>query len=67
MLKQCWVAPTGATGPSVFLLALNKAAWIDGICAVPTSKLSSEPAVQATELYPDIKFQTLEDFYRANK
>ena len=55
----------GAKGFAAFLPALLKVIWIDGLYAVPTDKLNpSEPYALATELYPDITFTSVEDFFK---
>lgn len=49
-----------------FIAALLKAFWIDGLYAITSDKLEpNEPFVLATELYPDIKFITVEEYFKS--
>jgi hypothetical protein len=46
-----------------FIHGLHKALWIDGLYELDEGELGCEDAVYATELYPNIHFETAEEFY----
>lgn len=44
---------------------LNNSIWVHGLCSLPPEELSQQPAVYATDLYPDIQYCTMDHFFQA--
>ena len=46
------------------MLSLISLVWFDGAYQLPPEELNTLEPVYATELYPDVKFKTVEEYYK---
>ena len=57
-------ACAGADQFESFVLSLISMIWFDRVYHLPTEELNTLEPVYASELYPDIKLKTVEEYYK---
>lgn len=63
--QQSLVCCSGAPSGRAWTLSILKSYWLDNAAAIPPEQLGPEAVVYAHELYPDLKFMSVEKFYRS--
>lgn len=63
LFDQVSLLRADAQGFDAFMTALHIAIWFDDVGSIPLDYYKNYDHVDAAELYPDLKYSTVEDFY----